>query len=1213
MVLEAGSTLGHYEVGSSLGAGGMGEVYRAKDTKLGREVAIKLLLDEVASDPERLARFEREARVLASLNHPHIVTIYSVEAEDGVRFFTMELVEGGTLADLLAAGSLPVDLFFEHGVAIADALSAAHRRGVTHRDLKPGNIMLNEQGWLKVLDFGLAKSEAPNRGAEASEASTDTLTGVGRVVGTVPYMSPEQLHGRLVEPPSDIFSLGVVLYEMATGSRPFDGGSQAELVSSILRDTPRKPSEMGSIAPGSVDALVLKCLEKQPVRRYTSATEIYQELLRLQEESRSASTVRSLSGSGEIQAIRQAYRTPMIGRDAEAAELRQFLGRAKEGEGALVSLTGEPGVGKSRLAWDLIERAREEGFFTLVGNCYEGEGMAAFTPWVEVLETSARRADPEVLRELLGDAAPEVARLLPELRRLFPDMPQPLELPAEEARRYLFRSFCEFFARSARLQPLLIVLEDMHWSDEPSLMLLQHLTQQVDQMAVLVIATYREVELDVYRPLAGALRELVRGRLVHRIVLRRLTEEGVAGILASLSGRKPPGALVRAVYEETEGNPFFVEEVYSHLDEERRLFDDSGEWRQNLSLEALDVPEGVRLVVGRRLERLDDEGRKVLTAAAVLGRRFNYPILEQVAGIDADALLDQIERAETLRLVEAESSSSSREARYHFSHELIRQTLLQGLSLPRRQRLHLRIAEVLEARPEPARRASTLAHHLYEAGAAADTEKTARYLILAAGDAIEKAASEEALRHLDLAIDLVEEGEEERWAEIHRLRGLAYRNLGGREEEAVDEWESALEIYLRRQMRREGVEIAHDLAVLYAWSAMTQEAERVVQRTLDALQPDGADRCLLLADAAMATAIAGKVEAAAAHAEEAEALVDLVEDDVIRARVAFDLSWALEARVQEAGPMGTRAAALLEASGLLWEWCSVQHLLALTHCWAGDWAAALAAIDKARPIAEQLGHWEILRGLRDCQEWAEWATMADPERALQRAEADMAISAERKIGYAAYSFHWRSLSHLWMGNLGQALADAEEGAEREVVEQFYYPTNQGLLMLCRAWAGDRDGALSVLERLRDHLSKADGLSSNGSRLFSFYALEALALLGERDEAASLYPALLHSRSLGVRVSTCQLLETLLGISAACGRQWEKAEEHFATALEQADHLPHIPGAAETRRWQAWALLERGEADDRDRARALLEDAIERYREIGMPKHVEMAESLRGRL
>ena len=198
----------------------MGEVYRARDCELGREVAIKLLLDEVSADPDRLARFEREARVLASINHPHIVTIYSVETSGDVRFLTMELVEGRTLAEILEEGALPLETFLARAVAIADALSAAHRRGVTHRDLKPANIMVNDEGWIKVLDFGLAKSDGREASAEGSQAPTQALTGAGLILGTVPYMSPEQLEGKPCEPPSDVFSLGVVLYEMATASGP---------------------------------------------------------------------------------------------------------------------------------------------------------------------------------------------------------------------------------------------------------------------------------------------------------------------------------------------------------------------------------------------------------------------------------------------------------------------------------------------------------------------------------------------------------------------------------------------------------------------------------------------------------------------------------------------------------------------------------------------------------------------------------------------------------------------------------------------------------------------------------------------------------------------------------------------------------------------------------------------------------------------------------
>ena len=231
-----GDALGPYRVLGKLGAGGMGEVYRARDTKLGRDVAIKVLSDSLAGDPERLARFEREAKVLAALNHPHIVTIFSIEEADGVPFLTMELVEGCTLDHLIGRGGVSLTQFFDISIALADALTAAHRKHLTHRDLKPANVMVSDDGRVKVLDFGLARSMEPGR-ADADETRL-TLTKAGTILGTLPYMSPEQIEAKPLDPRTDIFSFGVMLYEMATGERPFHGDSSPALMSSILKDHP---------------------------------------------------------------------------------------------------------------------------------------------------------------------------------------------------------------------------------------------------------------------------------------------------------------------------------------------------------------------------------------------------------------------------------------------------------------------------------------------------------------------------------------------------------------------------------------------------------------------------------------------------------------------------------------------------------------------------------------------------------------------------------------------------------------------------------------------------------------------------------------------------------------------------------------------------------------------------------------------------------------
>jgi TolB-like protein/Flp pilus assembly protein TadD len=276
MTLKSGTKLGPYEIRSPLGAGGMGEVYRATDSKLGRDVALKVLPTEMAQDSERLGRFRREAKSLAQLDHPNIVTIYSVEECDGVHFLTMQLVEGQPLDRLICADGLPLEQIVEIASALGDALAAAHEKGIVHRDLKPANVMVSKEGRVKVLDFGLAKDIGASNPADATLTS-DHRTQVGVVMGTPAYMSPEQTSGRPLDHRTDIFSFGVLLHEMATGRRPFEGSSSAELVSAILRDTPPSVTDMRPDLPSDLARIVRRCLEKDPRHRLQTARDVSNE------------------------------------------------------------------------------------------------------------------------------------------------------------------------------------------------------------------------------------------------------------------------------------------------------------------------------------------------------------------------------------------------------------------------------------------------------------------------------------------------------------------------------------------------------------------------------------------------------------------------------------------------------------------------------------------------------------------------------------------------------------------------------------------------------------------------------------------------------------------------------------------------------------------------------------------------------------------------
>jgi serine/threonine protein kinase len=283
--IEPGQQLSHYRLIEKIGEGGMGLVWKAEDTKLHRRIALKVLPEATAADPDRRARFEREARAVAALSHPNIVTLHSVEESDGVHFITMELVEGRNLTEFLPKDGFPLSRLLEIAIPLADAVSSAHRAGITHRDLKPDNVMIDGTGRLRVLDFGLAKLHEPIGSTGDTQAATVTSdTAEGRVLGTVAYMSPEQAEGKSVDARSDIFSLGTIFYEMASGTRPFRGDTTMSTISSILKDEPSSITELKRTLPRHAGRIIRRCLAKDPDRRYQTALDLRNELEELKTE-----------------------------------------------------------------------------------------------------------------------------------------------------------------------------------------------------------------------------------------------------------------------------------------------------------------------------------------------------------------------------------------------------------------------------------------------------------------------------------------------------------------------------------------------------------------------------------------------------------------------------------------------------------------------------------------------------------------------------------------------------------------------------------------------------------------------------------------------------------------------------------------------------------------------------------------------------------------
>ncbi len=343
MALSPGTRLGPYEIIAPLGAGGMGEVYRAQDTRLDRTVAIKILSSTFSADSDRLRRFEQEARSASALNHPNIITIYELGRDGSTHYIAMELVEGKTVRELIASGSLPIQKAIEIAAQAAEGLTKAHEAGIAHRDLKPDNLMISNDGFVKILDFGLAKLTLPS--GELNEASPTVAwqTRPGVVMGTMQYMSPEQVSGGRLDFRSDQFSFGLVLYEMVTGKLAFRRNTTAETLVAILREQADPVGAQNSDAPAPLCWVIERCLAKDPDKRYTSTRELARELAAIRDRFSEKPAKQAEARPANL----PVQRTGLVGRDKEVAAAKELLLRQ---DVRLVTVTGPGGIGKSRLA-----------------------------------------------------------------------------------------------------------------------------------------------------------------------------------------------------------------------------------------------------------------------------------------------------------------------------------------------------------------------------------------------------------------------------------------------------------------------------------------------------------------------------------------------------------------------------------------------------------------------------------------------------------------------------------------------------------------------------------------------------------------------------------------------------------------------------------------------------------------------------------------------
>jgi tetratricopeptide (TPR) repeat protein len=922
------------------------------------------------------------------------------------------------------------------------------------------------------------------------------------------------------------------------------------------------------------------------------------------------------AGSDEetpLLALSFAERTTFVGRETERAQIGAAVEEMLAGNGAFVMLAGGAGVGKSRLAIESARDAAKKGALVLLGRCVETEEPHPYLPFVEMLEMTLGQAQSkEGFRRALGENAAELAQLVPRLRQVFSDIPPPLELPPQQARRYLFDSICEFLARSARVQPIFLILDDLHWADESTLSLLVHLSLRITGMPVVIAGTYRDTAPDVNRALTKALEQLVRGGL-RPIRLKGLPPDAVARILRSLCRRDPPPRLVDAICHETEGNPFFVEELFKHLLEEGKILDASGQFRSDLRLSELGVPENVRLVVGKRLDRLSEESRQALAAAAVIGRSFSFKLLESLGQFDSDALLDAIEEALGMGLIV--SSAEGPEAPFNFAHELVRQTLLAGLSPPRRQRLHRRVANAIEktCASDLDSHAAEIAHHLIQAGSDSDRAMVVRYLTAAGKRAMQAAAYEDALHNFEAALARSEAIDSRGRAELLSEIGMTKRSLD-RWEEALAHWRDALDAYTALGDRGAAGRLSVAIVEALNWAGRSLDGAQMAYRALGQLEDSAkADRAWLLGVLSGIHAAAGDYQLSHDAIVEAVRVAEELGDrkilgEVISYRSFYNFTFA---RLNDAIADAIQAVDLLRAEDARWSLAQILAWLQTQAFEAGQLDRARAAGAELEPLALKLGYSAARMLSVRIQTWCEFCAHNDLAELEGSFERDLEVTQAAKLPWVATCYARLSAVNFLRGKWDAALSYAEQACGAELLSAFDGP-GTGMLFRQRAYLGDRAGALQLLEQKRARLPRLDSSPNRiGAWALMLLAVEGLFVLGDRAEAGALYPLALQAIQTGIQFmpEIARFPQTVAGISAAAARQWDQAEEHFQIATHQAQQFQHQLEQAEIMRFHGQMLLERGRSTDRERVRTMLAQAAKSYQKFGMSRHTELTNSL----
>ncbi len=756
-----------YQIEKKISDDHLGSVLKATDIHQGTAVAIKIFA--VSFSEKAIERFLRHAQQLMHLNHDHMIDVFDCGQTADFSYIVEEFVTGHPLSDVLAKRTEPLTAkqAMEIGLQVTRALEYAHSRGVIHSDLQLKNIIL--------LDH---ESEVSASGDEDIRLLTPMVKvrrfGLGRLKEGVSlidkplillsphYVAPEQILGHVLDARTDLYALGVILYELFTGQRPFSGDTDQEIINAHLTQLPRSPRELCPRLSRSLEHLILKLLNKNPNERYVNAQQARQIL---------SSLIVDRENETGIVPLALQNRRVLVGRQTQLQKLLDAWEQASaEQTGHLFFITGETGIGKTRLAQELSTQAQSG--VVLIGHCQKWESTPAYYPFIEILRAYFATVPPEVLDSEGNQLLAEVARLVPEISELLPNLPAvpPLEPKQEQLR--LMTSITQFIEQATQVRPWLLIIEDLHWADASSLNLLMHLARHCPSMGLLIIGTYQDTDLGINHPLLDILRGLSRHPTYQLLPLKRLSPTEVGEMITDILKQEAPSDMLTMIYNHTEGNPVYVEEVIGGLIDDGLITPKQNGW-QFAVMSEIRLPQSVRDAVLNRISHISQDSQMLIRQAAVLGRTFKFDDLHAMSGLTEWEVLERLDVAMERQLIH----EAFGETTLTFSHAEIQQVLYEDMTVLRRRMLHLQAGEALERRmrPDPESVVEQLAHHFRQAGR---FEKAIIYSIEAARQADMIYASQSAMLWYKNVLEMISQLDEEKANEFRMFRLLAFEALG---------------------------------------------------------------------------------------------------------------------------------------------------------------------------------------------------------------------------------------------------------------------------------------------------------------------------------------------------------------------------------------------------------------------------------------------------